>query len=58
MNSKAFIETTLGDLIVALTDEAAPYVENEKEAYAVAAIALVNLLSDSDRGAESFRSCQ
>ena len=53
MEREGTIETTLGDLIVALTDEATPFVGDEKEAYKVVAFSLVHLLYNS--GAASRR---
>ena len=47
MERVELLETTLGDLIVALTDEATPFVRDEKEAYKVVAFALSHLLYDS-----------
>jgi len=41
------LETTIGELIVALTEEAIPSVRGEKEAYYVAAFALMHLLYES-----------
>jgi hypothetical protein len=49
---REILETTLGDLIVALTEEAAPFVHDEKEAYNVVAFMLMHLLNNS---AASFR---
>ena len=39
------VETTLGDLIVALTEETTLFVRDEKEAYKVVAFMLTHLLS-------------
>ncbi|MGH7771534.1 MAG: hypothetical protein ACREQA_04800 [Candidatus Binatia bacterium] len=47
MDGIEMIETTLGDLIAALTEEARPFVCDEKEAYKVVAFALTHLLYDS-----------
>lgn len=47
MERRETIETTLGDLVVALTEEASPFVRNEQEAYHVAAFALTHLLYNS-----------
>lgn len=47
MERDGTLETTLGDLIVALTEETAPFCRDEKEAYHVVAFALVHLLSNS-----------
>lgn len=48
MERTEIVETTLGDLIVALTEEAIPFVASEEEAYRVAAFALTHLLLMSD----------
>ncbi len=47
MERKGNLETTLGDLIVALTEETTPFCRDEKEAYHVVAFALVHILSSS-----------
>ena len=47
MDREEIVETTLGDLIVALTEEAAHYVRDEKEAYHMVALALPHLLYNS-----------
>jgi hypothetical protein len=47
MERPEILETTLGDLIVALTEEATAFARDEKEAYKVVAFMLTNLLSDS-----------
>lgn len=39
------IETTLGDLILALTEETAPFVRNEKEIYRLVAFILRDLFT-------------
>jgi hypothetical protein len=41
------LETTLGDLIVALTEEAIPLVRDEKEAYNIVSFMLTHLLNSS-----------
>ena len=38
------INTTLGDLILALTEEATPLIHNEQERYGVVALILTHLL--------------
>ena len=43
------LETTLGDFIVALTEEAAPFVRNEREANQVVAYILADLLHNAGR---------
>jgi hypothetical protein len=45
MERQEKLETTLGDLVVALTEEAAPFVRDEREAYQVVAFMLTHLLS-------------
>jgi hypothetical protein len=50
--SKCNIETTLGDLIVALTDETSGHVRDEKEAYEVVAYILANFATASNRQSE------
>ncbi len=47
METEQIIETTLGDLIAALTDETTPFVRDQKEAYKVVAFTLVHLLYNS-----------
>lgn len=47
MARETAVETTLEDLIVALMEEAAPYVRDEKEAYEVFAFAVTHLLNSS-----------
>ena len=46
--TKPRLTTTLGELIAALTEEANPYVRNDREAYAIAAVALAHILSKGD----------
>lgn len=53
MATQEIIETTLGDLIVALTDETAPYVRNKNDVFKVVAFTLAHLLSDSGVGSRS-----
>jgi hypothetical protein len=45
MNRTQTVETTLGNLIAALTEEVRTYVRDEKEAYRVVAFMLTNLLN-------------
>lgn len=47
MERQETIETTLGDLIVALTEEAMPFVHDERETNRVVAFALTYLLYNS-----------
>lgn len=48
------INTTLGDLIVALTDEATPLLGNEQETYSVVALMLTNLLGKQNERSRSW----
>ncbi len=47
------LETTMGDLVVALNEEAAPFVRNEKEANHVVAYILADLLHNAGRMPEN-----
>jgi len=47
MDNEEFFEGTLGDLIVALTEEADRLVQNRREAHILVAYILSNLLSQS-----------
>ncbi|MGE5218608.1 MAG: hypothetical protein ACM3SP_16560 [Chloroflexota bacterium] len=47
MQRKNKLDTTLGDLIVALTEEAGRYVGDEREKYHVVALLLAGLLRNS-----------
>jgi hypothetical protein len=49
MARREILETTLGDLIVALTDETAPCVRDEGEVNRVVAYILADLLYNSGR---------
>ena len=51
---EATVETTLGDLIVALTEETTRLVGDEKEAYKLVAIMLVDLLNNSEPVSKSW----
>lgn len=53
MEREGSLETTLGDLIAALTEETSQYVHDEKEACKVVAFMLTHLLNNS--GAASRR---
>lgn len=53
MESNEIVETTLGDLIVALTEETSQFVHDEKEVNNVVAFRLTHLLNPS--GAASRR---
>ena len=48
MDTDKTLETTLGDLIVALTEETASFVRNEKEAYKIVAHMLEYFLPIGD----------
>ncbi len=47
MDTGKILQNTLGDLIVALTEETTRLVRDKKEAYNLVAFMLVNLLSNS-----------
>jgi hypothetical protein len=47
MDNEEFFEGTLGDLIVALTEEADRLVQNRRQAHILVAYILSNLLSQS-----------
>jgi hypothetical protein len=49
MTRQAKLETTLGDLVVALTEETERYVPDEKMTYEVVAYILANFLNGSHR---------
>ena len=55
METEEIIETALGDLIVALTEEAMPFVHDQKEAYQVAAFALAHLLNNSSATSRTWQ---
>ena len=55
MEREEALETTLGDLIVALTDETAQSIRNDQEIYKVVAFALADLLN---RGTATTRRLQ
>jgi len=46
MKRKAAIQTTLGDLVAALSDEVAPFIKNEREKNVVVAHILSDLLNN------------
>lgn len=48
MDKGETVETTLGDLILALTEETARFVHDEKEAYLLVALILRDLLHNGD----------
>lgn len=47
MERETVVETTVGELVVALTEEAARYVRDEKAVCKVVAFMLTRLLNDS-----------
>ena len=49
MTRESKIETTLGDLVVALTEETGRHVRDEKMTYEVVAYILANFLNGSNR---------
>ena len=49
MEREKITETTIGDLIVALTEETSQFVHDEKEVYKVVAFRLTHLLNRSAR---------
>ena len=49
MAKAKILSTTLGDLILALTEEVAPHVANEEESYRIVAVMLADLLNTRDR---------
>jgi len=55
MEGKEILETTLGDLIVALTDETTPFVRDEKEAYNVVAFILTHLLYNEGAASRTWQ---
>ena len=55
MERTEILETTLGDLIVALTEEASKLVSDEKDACRLAAFALSHLLHNSGVTARSWQ---
>ena len=48
------IDTTLGDLIAAVSDVAFEHSEDEKEAYHLACLVLVEILKGASHGGEIF----
>jgi hypothetical protein len=57
MLRKQIVETTLGEVIVALTDEAAPLTCNKRELYGLVSVMLSELLtiSEGNSGATGIR---
>jgi len=54
MATEENIETTLGDLIVALTEETARYVHDKEEAYRLVAFILSDFLFNSEPVSKSW----
>lgn len=54
MEGEEKLETTLGDLIVMLTDETVRFVHDEREAYKVVAYILADLVCKSGPGSKSW----
>ena len=52
MTRESRFETTLGDLVVALTEETVRHVRDEKTAYEVVAYILANFVKGSSRQSE------
>jgi hypothetical protein len=48
------VDTTIGDLIVALTDATVPYAEDENEASILVAYLLSDLLDNKSQDAETW----
>lgn len=64
MERAAIIETNIGDLIVALSEEAAAYARNENEVYKMVALMLTHLSTNSSAASQvganairNFRAC-
>jgi len=49
MAKAKILSTTLGDLILALTEEVAPHAANEEESYRIVAVMLADLLNTRHR---------
>jgi len=49
MERKESVESTIGDLILVLSEETAPFVRNEKELYRLVAFMLSDLFTDRAR---------
>jgi hypothetical protein len=54
MDREEKLETTLGDLIVALTEETVRFVHDEREAYKVVAYILADLVCTSGPNSKSW----
>ena len=55
MERQEALETTLGDLVAALTEEAAPYVHDDNDVYKVVAFMLTHLLNRSGTASRSWQ---
>ncbi|HEY2990686.1 MAG TPA: hypothetical protein VGL11_23425 [Candidatus Binatia bacterium] len=55
MEREKTFATTIGDLVIALTEETSQYVHDEKEACKVVAFMLTHLLNNSSAAARSRR---
>jgi hypothetical protein len=55
MEKTEIIETNLGDLIVALTDETAPFVRSKDALYKTVAFMLTRLLNDEGGGSRAWQ---
>ena len=55
MDTEKILQNTLGDLIVALTEETTPFCRDEKEAYHVVAFALVHILTNSGTTSKAWQ---
>lgn len=57
METQELTETTLGDLIVALTEEASHYIHDEKEVNKVVAFMLTHLLNPAGAASRTRTYC-
>ena len=55
MEREETFETSIGDLVVALTEETSQYVHDEKEACKVVAFMLTHLLNDSSTASRRWQ---
>ncbi len=55
MEREEMVETTLGDLVVALTEETSQYIRDEKEASKVVAFMLTHLLNNSGAASRKWQ---
>ena len=58
MERTEVIETSLGDLVVALSEETALYIHDKEEAYKVVAFMLAHLLNNSRASSRNWRHWQ